>query len=500
MKKNKAFTNSFFSIAQTIVLAIVSIVLFKLCVNEVGLQKTGVWSYLTSINAIAGFGSFGFSNAIIYFLPKYTITKNNKIAQLINTTFVSVFFVSIVLCTISYIVFYTIIPLTVAVELINEANTLLPFVVIAYIFSGLSSVFLSALDGLLLFKNRAKINIASYIIYFIIGVVLLKNVGIVGIVMAQIIQNVYLLFVTYWQVKKKVANYSFSFSFDKVIFIEVCKFGFNFQLISITQIISEPFMKSMITKFGGAAYTAIFDFIIKLLSIARNLIIAANQTIVPQLTICTSLKKYNTLKVYYIANFKTVLFLSTLFFLSPLVFSDALSIFFLNEKSSLFNFIFTHVSLGLLINGFALPAHFHFLGIGQVRWNVLNNVLTALLMLISAPILGYFFQAEYIVFSWSISTMMGPLLLLYHIQKQYKLSIKIFYNWHNCLIIIGICSAILINKYVANNLLHADNLVTNVLTSLLIYLLILFYPIIQHPIVVKFLQKQGYYSKEKTNL
>lgn len=489
MKQNKAFKNSAFSIAQTIVLAIVSIVLFKMSVNIVGLEKTGVWSYLTSINSIAGFGSFGFSNAIIYFLPKYTVTSNNKIAQLINTSFVSVFFVSIVLCCISYAVFYIIIPHTVAAQLIKEAYFLLPFIVVAYFFSGLSSVYISALDGLLLFQLRAKINIVSYFIFFIIGFLLLKKMGVAGIAIAQIIQNIFLLVVTYWHVKKNIAHYHFSFTFNSIIFKEVFKFGFNFQLISITQIISEPFMKSMITKFGGAAYTAIFDFIIKLLSISRNLIIAANQTIVPQLTIYKGLKKITTLKTLYKANFKIVLFLSILLFLTPLVFSDALSIFFLNEKSNLFCFILLNVSLGLLINAFALPAHFHFLGIGQIRWNVLNNILTAALMLVSAPLLGYFFQAKYIVLSWSISTMAGPILLMYVMHKQYKLSLNIFYSWHNLLLIISIIIAIVVNKFVSNSILPTNQVYINVAVSLIVYLAIVILPIKSHPIVIKFLQK-----------
>jgi O-antigen/teichoic acid export membrane protein len=245
----------------------------------------------------------------------------------------------------------------------------------------------------------------------------------------------------------------------------------------------------MITKFGGAAYTAIFDFIIKLLSISRNLIIAANQTIVPQLTIYTGLKKVTTLKTLYKANFKTVLFLSILLFLTPLAFSDALSIFFLNEKSNLFCFILLNVSLGLLINAFALPAHFHFLGIGQIRWNVLNNILTATLMLVSAPLLGYFFQAKYIVLSWSISTMAGPILLMYVMHKQYKLSLHIFYSWHNLLLIISIIIAIIVNKFVANGILSTNQVYINVAVSLIVYLAIVVLPIKSHPIVIKFLQK-----------
>ena len=193
MKNSKLFKNSWFSVFQTIVLAIVAILLFKLMVVHLGLEITGLWSYLSSLTAITSFGSSGFANALLFFIPKYQFTQNDaNVKILINTSFVAVISISIVLCIFAYGIFIYIIPFTVNADLVSIANSLLPYIVLSFFFSSLATNYLSVLDGLMLMHVRSKINMAGAVIFLLAGFILLLKIVITGIPIAQLIQNIFL--------------------------------------------------------------------------------------------------------------------------------------------------------------------------------------------------------------------------------------------------------------------------------------------------------------------
>ena len=485
MKENKLFKNSWFSVLQTIAIAIVAILLFKLMVVRLGLEVTGLWSYLSSLTAITAFGSSGFANALLFFIPKYQLSHNNaKVKTLINTSFVAVLAISILLCILAYAIFSYVIPFTVDTDVVYIAQDLLPFIVVSFFFSSLSTNYLSVLDGLMLMHIRSKINIVGAFIFLLGGSILLLKVGIVGIPIAQLIQNIFLLVASFIAVKRRIPSYKFSFEFDSAVFKSIFKYGFSFQLLSITQV-SDPFMKAMITKYAGSDTTAIFDFCVKLLSVFRSLIISANQSIVPQISFFKALGKSSRIKTFYKANFKLVLLVSLIFFLSPLVLTDTVSLFFLNKTSNDFNFIFFNVAIGLLINSLAFPAHFHNLGIGYLKWNVINNIIITLMIFILAPLLGKYIGGKYIVMSWSIAAIVGSFVLIASFSRENKISVLPFFN-KNLLAVIGaMFGAGILNKYLNVIPIIKNSQLMIFFTNLVVLILFVSYPLYKNPMVNK---------------
>lgn len=473
-------------------MAIAAIILFKIMVAQLGLKITGLWSFLSSITTITSFGSFGFANALLFYIPKYQVEHDEcKVKTLINTSFFSVSMFTLALCAIAFVIFNYIIPFTVEKDLVNDANRLLPFIILSFFFSALSTTFLSVLDGLMLMHLRAKINIIGSAIFLIFGYILLPRLGIIAIPVAQVIQNLFLLIVPYLVVKKQLSYYRLFPGFNKEVFTEIFRYGFNFQLISLTQIISEPFMKAMITKFSGSHTTAIFDFCLKLLSVFRSLIISANQTIVPQITLLKTQGKLNRIKTYYKANLSLVLSLSLLFFLSPLALMDSISLFFLNERNNEFNFILCNISLGLLINAIAFPAHFYYLGTGNLRWNVINNAVTACLIFISAPLLGILVGGKLIVMSWSASAIIGSCLLIYAFNRQNNSSLLSFFNKNIIQLIVCLMLAIALNLYLNHFFLVGRSYMRILFANIAVLLLFVLYPVLNSQIFKKMVKRTG---------
>ncbi len=485
MKDSKIFKNSSFSVLQTIAMAIAALLLFKLMVVHLGLKVTGLWSYLSSLTAITAFGSSGFANALIFFIPKYQSGyDDSKVKSLINTSFVAVSAISILLCILAYGIFIYVIPFTVSADLVHIANSLLPYIVLSFFFSSLAANYLSVLDGLMLMHVRSKINMAGAFIFLLAGFILLLKVGIIGIPIAQLIQNIFLLASSFIAVKKQIPSYKFSVEFNKGVFKSVFKYGFSFQLLSITQI-SDPFMKAMITKYSGSGTTAIFDFCVKLLSVFRSLIISANLSIVPQISIFKALGKLSRIKTFYRANFKLVLLLSLVLFLSPLVLTDTVSIFFLDKTSNDFNFILYNVAIGFLINALAFPAHFHNLGTGHLKWNVINNFVTTILIFILAPLLGKYMGGKYIVMSWSIAAIIGSIVLIASYSSQSKISIFSFFNRNILMIIASIFCAGILNKYLNELPIIKSSPLTIFCTNLLTLALFISYPLYKNVTICK---------------
>ncbi len=485
MKENKLFKNSWFSVLQTVAMAAVAILLFKLMVVHLGLKVTGLWSYLSSLTAITAFGSSGFANALLFFIPKYQLAHDDaKVKTLINTSFVAVSGISILLCILAYGIFSYVIPFTVSKDVVYIAQNLLPYIVLSFFFSSLSTNYLSVLDGLMLMHIRSKINIAGAFIFLLGGFIFLLKFGIVGIPIAQLIQNIFLLVTSFAVVKKHIPYYKFSVEFDRGVFKNIFKYGFSFQLLSITQV-SDPFIKAMITKYAGSDITAIFDFCVKLLSVFRSLIISANQSIVPLISFFKALGKSSRIKTFYKANFKLVLLVSLVFFLSPLVLTDTVSLFFLNKTSSDFNFILFNVTIGLLINALAFPAHFHNLGTGNLKWNVINNVIITVLIFILAPLFGKYIGGKYIVMSWSIAAMVGSLVLIASFSRENKISIFPFFNSNLLLIVGAMFCAGLLNKYLNGIQAIKNSPVIIFCTNLLVLVLFVSYPLYKNAIVKK---------------
>jgi len=478
MAKSKLLKNSSFSVLQMIITAIVALILFKLMVSELGLEITGLWSYLSSLTAITAFGSFGFSNSLLYYIPKYTASKRqDQISSLVNTTFYSIFGLTSLLCLLAYLIFHFTIPFTINASIVPLANKLLPVVLASFFFSGLSSTFLSVLDGMILMHIRAKINIAGTIIFLIAGFVLIRQFGIMGVPLAQLCQNVFLLLAGFFYVKKHQPHYHFSLRFSRSTFREIFKYGFNFQLISVTQILAEPYIKSMLTKYAGTANVAIFDICQKIFGAGRGLIISANQTIVPHITVFKTLDHHTRLITFYKTNFRVILLLGAILFLAPLAFFNTLNLALFHSTGFNYTFILFNISIALFINALAFPAHFQYLGIGKLKWLVINNSVTALIMLISAPLIGHFIGGVYIVMAWSVPTLIGPVILMMAYSLEYHVSTIKTLGKDMLILLVALALVICINYNLTGHGYFKNSPVTLFCLHLAVFAGVLAYPV-----------------------
>jgi O-antigen/teichoic acid export membrane protein len=491
MKNSELLKNSTYSMLQTVVMSLAALFLFKLMVGYAGLRETGLWSFLSSITTITGFGSFGFANALLYFIPQYRLAPDSAkgMGRLINTGLVSVAATTLLLCIAAYLIFRIVIPVTVEGDLIGKGLEMLPPVIGAFFVSGLATTYMTVLDGLQLMHIRARIQMLGSVIFLLLGWIFLSRWGIAGVPLAQLAQQIFLLLAGLLFTQKKISGYRPVLQFDRSVFKTIFGYGFNFQVISVTQVISDPFMKSMLTRFAGSRYTAMFDFSVKLLSFIRVLLISANQTIVPKVTEFKTLNKSNRIITFYKANFRVISLLSILLFLLPVALSDSISLIFLNETSNDFNFILLQVALGLMVNALAFPAHFHYMGKGELRWNVINNLVAALIILTVTPLLGITLGGKYIILSWSLAAVTGSVILLLAFKRENGIALRPFIDRQLIGLLAGMAAAAVINHAIMQRTTLAGKPLAGFLTGIAVLALCLAYPLWKSASIKKMVRK-----------
>lgn len=464
---------------QTVSMSLAALILFKLMVTYAGLRETGLWSLLSSVTTITGIGSFGFANALLYYVPRFLLEQKAEqpVGRLINTGLVAVAGTTLLLCLAAYLIFRVLIPVTVEKELVEKGLTMLPFVIGAFFVSGPATTYMTVLDGLQLMHIRARIQMLGSIIFLLLGWIFLMNWGISGVPLAQLAQQLFLLAAGLLFTQKKLPGYRLLPQFDRGTFNTIFRYGFNFQVISLTQIVSDFFMKSMLTRFAGSTYTALFDFSIKLLSFFRVLLISANQTIVPKVTEFKTLKKSSRIVTFYKANFRVISLLSVLLFLFPVALSDSISLIFLNQTGGDFNFILLQVALGLMVNAMAFPAHFHYMGKGQVRWNVINNLVAAFIILVGTPLLGMTLGGKYLVLSWSVAAAIGSLILLLAFKRENGISLRPFADRQFFGLLGGMVLAAVVNHNLMRHPLLAGKPLAGLLAGCIVLASCMAYPL-----------------------
>jgi O-antigen/teichoic acid export membrane protein len=139
------------------------------------------------------------------------------------------------------------------------------------------------------------------------------------------------------------------------------------------------------------------------------------------------------------------------------------------------------LAIGWFFNTLNAPAHFSYLGIGLLRFNVIANVSKALFNVLLGFVLGYFYGGIGVVVGWVAALSLGSSIVSfsYHLARKISLmelipkdsKLLIF----SCLLGIGIGLTI---QYKLNNSLSSFMLLSIILFT---FILITFFPIWLHP-------------------
>lgn len=425
--KDRLIINATLSILQVVLTGLIYFILYSVLLKTLGTAKLGIWSLILSTTSIANLAYLGLASSLVKFIamcsPKTDLIKINL---LIGTGFFSISIFIAILCLLMYVVGYFLLPTVLINDELSEGMAILPWSLLSLWITGLAGVFLSALDGLHWSSMRSLVYIISSIFFLILGCLFVQLWGLKGMAYAQIMQAISTFCLAVFFVKKILKKFSFFLMrWDKIIFKQIFKYSAELHVIGVFQLLYDPISKFLLSKYGGLDFVGFYELAYRLVMQIRSLIVSANQVIVPMVSHLTKGEgeKQDTsyLKVLNIV----ILFAFTIFTIL-IVLAPYISFYWIGHYEKIFLFSMLVLTIGYFFNTIATPAYFSNMGIGDLKGNLLSQIVIALINVLLGVLLGYSLGGWGVILAWGISLVVGAFItgIYYHTKYNVVLDFK----------------------------------------------------------------------------
>ncbi len=473
---NKQITiNSIFSVLQMLVIAAVTFILYKIIISQLGVSYLGVWSLIVSLTSIGAIGSSGFNSSITKYVAEFSAKESEKISGITNTTIlICVVFYLVIFLSIYFISIHTF-SYFIELKYIALCTTLLQIALISLYINSLAMLYFSVIEGYNLSYLKSASLIFTNIIFFLICVIFLKNMGLMAIAYAQVLQSILLLILSIYFVKKKNTDFNFiTFCTEKSLIKKIFNYGFSSQIIGILQVLFDPINKIFLSKYGNLTLIGIYEIAMKVTILLKNISNSLLINLVPKFSISSSVYKTDREDIIKIFDLS---FFIALLLISPVILSSfSLSQLWFSEKNYIFIAYLLLFCVGFFINIIFSSSYFIFVANGYLRYNLISFVVLSIINVVMNIVVIYYFSAKYIVVSWFISLTISSLFLYFISSKKYKISTsKMITKYHlkeTFILLLFTIFTTIVSNYIQNIYLL---LIFNFISILLFFVLQYFY-------------------------
>ncbi len=412
------------TVVQIVVIAAVLFILYKFLLNTIGVKQFGIWSLVLATTSITSIAQFGLSGSVVIFVSKYK-ARNEKenIADVIQTALISVaIFIGIILL-IGYPIIKWILGLVIAEESIHLAILILPYALFAFWITAITSILQSGLDGLQRIDLSSILLMGGAIFHLAICFLIVPKYGLLGLAYASIARNLFVFLSSWFFLQKRLALPVFPCKWNKNIFQEIIHYGLRFQVISIAQMLYDPVTKMLMSKFGGLAAVGFYEMVSKLILQVRSLIVSANRVLVPTYA---EYKEKLPLKInsIYLTSYRLLFYLAVPLFTLLIISMPAISEVWIGHYEIDFVSFGILLTIGWLLNLLNAPSYYAYCGIGDLKWNVIGNIVIAVLNAGLGIILGYLYGGIGVVVAFIIALTFGSSIFYISYHIKYKVSFR----------------------------------------------------------------------------
>ncbi|WP_165698055.1 oligosaccharide flippase family protein [Flavobacterium nackdongense] len=467
------------AVLEHFVNAITMFISYRIVVQYLGLEQLGLWSILLAIMSLTSVGTAGFASSAVKFVSKY-VARNEprKVISIIETTVITVLIFTIVMLGLILLLFHFFKSTFFEASEILAIVEILPTLVISFVFGFAGSVFLSSLDGLRLIHIRSAIGIISKVFFLLLVYLFINGYGLRGLAISLLVQNLIVLALGAIAVKSNVKGVNVLFcKFDKNTFTEIFHYGYQFQIISIFQMLVDPLTKFLLKSHGGLTSVGYFELIYKFLFHARQIIVVAISTFVPTVAALHEEKEDNLgnlFKTIFSITFITSIVVLTIVLA---VFPVVMSFVKVNMNSEV-NVYSSFIYLGLIFNLFAVTPFMFNLGTGKLKFNNYSAGVMAVLNIVFSSIIGYYYSGIGVIIGWMLAQVVSNLYLFFSYLKSEKIALKGVINKYDIILLILVILYLTVN-FIFNNL-NTTSLFSTVLISFFIPVLIIGYPLLNN--------------------
>jgi len=482
IQKRQILINAIMSMTQVAVIGGILFALYRFLLKTIGIEQLGIWSLVLATTAVTQIANLGLSGSVVKFVAKYIARgENENVSDVIQTAFFSVgIFVALILM-IGYPIAKWILGLVILPESLPSALAILPYAFLALWIMIVTSIFQAGLDGYQRIDLRCLLLMGGAVFHLFLCFIFVPTHGLMGLAYARVIQN-FIVFISSWILIKRYIPLLpiFPSRWNKNLFKEIIRYGVNFQIMSIARMLYDPITKSLLSKFGGLSMVAYYEMANKMIKQFRALIISANQVLIP---VIADLKEKTPRKIQsvYLTSYNLIFYLALPLFSLIIVSMPIVSELWIGHQERIFVLFGILLAIGWFLNILNAPAQFANLGTGELRWNIISNIVIALLNVVFGFLLGILYNGIGVVLAWIIALSFGSSIvyLSYHIRHKIPL-IELVPKSSRMIIItclIGIFSSFIIHRIFFSKInIIASNGIILLLFSVIVFLVLWSHP------------------------
>ncbi|MFX0133322.1 MAG: oligosaccharide flippase family protein [Candidatus Hodarchaeota archaeon] len=410
------------SLVQILVISGVLFILYKFLLHNLGVKQLGIWSLVLATTSATQIANFGLSGSVVKFVAKYVArSEDENISGVVQTAALSLAAFAGCILVIGYPIAKWLLELVIVDVYLSLALSILPYAFLALWFMMIAGIFKAGLDGYQRFDIRSLLLMGGAILHLLLCFVFVPIYGLIGVAYARVLVNV-LILVSSWLLLKRCLSVLpiFPYRWNKVLFREIIGYGINFQVISITAMLYDPITKALMSKFGGLSMVGYYEMANRMIQQLRALIISANQVIVPAIADLEE-KSPEKIQSVYSNSYELLFYLALPLYSLIIVCVPIISELWVGYYEKDFVFSSILLSIGWFLNTLTGPAYFVYLGIGELRWNMIGHIMIGLLNVGLGFMLGILFNGIGVVVAWVCSLSFGSSIIYISYHKKYKI-------------------------------------------------------------------------------
>ena len=482
MQKRQVLINAIMSVVQIVVISAILFILYKFLLNTIGVEQLGIWALVLATASVTQIANFGLSGSVVKFVAKYIARRENEnVSGVIQTAALSVGALVGLFLIIGYPIAKWLLRLVIPYESLPYAIAILPYAFLALWIMVITSIFQAGLDGYQRIDLRSLLLMGGAVLHLFLCFQLAPTYGLMGVAYARVIQNFTILLGSWLLLKRHLPLLPiFPYKWDKGLFKQIIGYGINFQVISVTSMFYDPITKALLSKFGGLSMVGFYEMASRMVQQLRALIVSANQVLVPAIADLKE-KVPEKIQSVYLTSYQLLFYLALPLFSLIIVCTPIISEIWIGHYERVFVIFATLLAIGWLLNTLNAPAYFAYLGIGELRWNVIAHIAIALLNAGLGFLLGVFYDGMGVVVAWVFSLALGSSIIFLSYHLRHKIPLIELLPRASRIIIVACLIGILSTLIIQVKLNHAFNAIILNTIILFSFSIIVFIPLWLHP-------------------
>lgn len=459
-------------------------ILYRFLLDTIGVKQLGIWSLVLATTSVTQIASFGLSGSVVKFVAKYIAREEKENAsKVVQTATISVaVFVGFILL-IGYPFFRILLRFLVPSKFLPLTLSILPYAILSLWLMVITGILQSGIDGCHRIDLESVLGMIGIILHLVFCFLLVPMYGLKGVAYARVMDNFLILFASWFLLRRYLPLPLFlPYKWNKSLFKEIIGYGLNFQLISFTSMFYDPVTKALLSKFGGLSMVGYYGMANKIIQQLRALLPSATYALVPTVAELKE-KTPHKIKFIYLSSYRLLFYIALPLYSWVILCAPFISKLWIGYYQPTFVFFTILLAIGWFMNILNIPAYFVYLGIGELRWNIMSHLSIALLNAGLGFILGRFYGGFGVVTGWILSLILGSSIVYLSYHIRYKIPFNELFPYKSRIVGLVCLLSILFEfliftfsqiSYSTNTILL--NFVNSIFFSVIIFIFLWFHP------------------------